>query len=957
MIHKKSILPNGIAVDQAASLPSARRGASQTASHSRGCGRRDARRKWGLHLVRRSRIFHFRRRWPESLRNLGAPEFLSVSLRTDVLSIAAARSCRLRAAVEEGERELKACLADRPVCAETTRSLLREMVRSAVQKMMEDLEAPVASTLDTERLPAIEADLKEIKLALRQRDWSTAPAVVDPFAAGFPVQAQDLSQPAIARQILLTRLRLLELEAQVEETFDDPLHLGRDLLAQHDLLPRRDALRPPMRLSEAVEKAADAAPASVEVKIRTVGVLALDHFGDIAMTTLTYGRVLEFLEFLWWLPKHWGKSHGKNRFNQEGRDLRPSEERIIADERDAAIIEAVLADNGLSRPDKRRRLVDDLTPRLTDGYLIVQRDMFQRVVAAALGKRRVGRDLDDDERIVPSHKQLKDAIAKWHKTAKTSCGLPRRVSRPKRRRSWSIEHIAKLLLSPIYRGASSEKQRGRRARGRKRVIVRDALYWVPLIMITMGVRPEEILQLPLTAVVRRNGVYCIEIEDTYSLLKTTQSRRSIPIPQLLLDLGFLQWVRFRIRQNEIWAFPEISEDKSHGKKSQTFGDRLRNIFRTLKMECPHEDVYAMRRTLASKLLHAGVDTGVRQRILGHLEGTTVDRHYSDDGLLELKDMLDRVDYGIKIGREKGIGFPLITGCSALLLPAAAVDIELQDDVQIAGLRVTDSDTGEILFEARLDGAKLQAKSSLVDAPSRSAQECATQLVDLEMAYDLALPASEEAMRAFHHLLIFADEDQKNVAATARRPVISHPFVALQRQDEVPSVDLAPDAPSVRPQAARLPEEVGTSVGRTVLCVFPLRGAQRGDGQPRPGLVVSEKFLSGKRYLDIAKGVATDARLPRKHDLLLQAEEDLNTARLKAATCFDMRKRILVRADDGSRVQGELGHLPKNARIRMNEILLAVGDVTPVPVSEVRAGRKETVVEVHRPKRRRQPEVY
>ncbi len=93
------------------------------------------------------------------------------------------------------------------------------------------------------------------------------------------MQAQDLSQPAIARQILLTRLRLLELESQVEETFDDPLHLGRDLLAQHDLLPRRDALKPPMMLSEAVEKAADAAPASVEVKIRTVGVLALDHFG------------------------------------------------------------------------------------------------------------------------------------------------------------------------------------------------------------------------------------------------------------------------------------------------------------------------------------------------------------------------------------------------------------------------------------------------------------------------------------------------------------------------------------------------------------------------------------------------------------------------------------------------------------------------------------------------------
>lgn len=90
---KKHILPNGIAVDQAATLPSPLRGGSQTGSHRPGCRPSDSRRKWGLHLVRRNGVFYFRRRWRTPLRKNGAPEFLSVSLRTNILSEAVKRSC------------------------------------------------------------------------------------------------------------------------------------------------------------------------------------------------------------------------------------------------------------------------------------------------------------------------------------------------------------------------------------------------------------------------------------------------------------------------------------------------------------------------------------------------------------------------------------------------------------------------------------------------------------------------------------------------------------------------------------------------------------------------------------------------------------------------------------------------------------------------------------------------
>ena len=48
-------------------------------------------------------MFHFRRRWPAELRTFGAPEFLSISLRTNLLREAVKRSADLLTALEAGE--------------------------------------------------------------------------------------------------------------------------------------------------------------------------------------------------------------------------------------------------------------------------------------------------------------------------------------------------------------------------------------------------------------------------------------------------------------------------------------------------------------------------------------------------------------------------------------------------------------------------------------------------------------------------------------------------------------------------------------------------------------------------------------------------------------------------------------------------------------------------------------
>ena len=67
----------------------------------------------------------------------------------------------------------------------------------------------------------------------------------------------------------------------------------------------------------------------------------------------------------------------------------------------------IVAHDPISTPEKRRRLVEGLTPRLTDSYLFVQRDMLNRNFRVALGSAATGPDLADEDRVVPSHRHLR----------------------------------------------------------------------------------------------------------------------------------------------------------------------------------------------------------------------------------------------------------------------------------------------------------------------------------------------------------------------------------------------------------------------------------------------------------------------------------------------------------------------------------------------------------------------
>jgi len=80
------------------------------------------------------------------------------------------------------------------------------------------------------------------------------------------------------------------------------------------------------------------------------------------------------------------------------------------------------------------------------------------------------------------------------------------------------------------------------------------LFWIPLLALFLGCRLNELCQLDVADIQKHSGIYCLHIspDDRDTALKKkevkrtkTQNIRIVPIPQKILDLGFLDYVSER----------------------------------------------------------------------------------------------------------------------------------------------------------------------------------------------------------------------------------------------------------------------------------------------------------------------------------------------------------------------------------------------------------------------------
>lgn len=187
------------------------------------------------------------------------------------------------------------------------------------------------------------------------------------------------------------------------------------------------------------------------------------------------------------------------------------------------------------------------------------------------------------------------------------------------------EDVKRIFAAPVWSGAKSAKRR----RQPGNVIVKDWLYWVPLIAAYTGARREEICGLETADIEDENGipVFCIR-PNTRRGMKNRQSERRIPIHSHLLDLGFLVYVRDQRERNRPHLFHDLNRKSA---KSQ-IGDSTAYLWRNIQ----HDQIGPQDKKSFHSFRHyavqglraeSDVEKHIRAELFGHLVGDIEDDRY------------------------------------------------------------------------------------------------------------------------------------------------------------------------------------------------------------------------------------------------------------------------------------------------------------------------------------------
>lgn len=88
--------------------------------------------------------------------------------------------------------------------------------------------------------------------------------------------------------------------------------------------------------------------------------------------------------------------------------------------------------------------------------------------------------------------------------------------------SFSPDEVRRIFAAPVWQGCQSESRR----RVPASLIIRDALYWLPLIAVYTGARREEIAGLEVKDLRQEDGIWLFDIrENDNRELKNATSRR------------------------------------------------------------------------------------------------------------------------------------------------------------------------------------------------------------------------------------------------------------------------------------------------------------------------------------------------------------------------------------------------------------------------------------------------
>lgn len=196
-----------------------------------------------------------------------------------------------------------------------------------------------------------------------------------------------------------------------------------------------------------------------------------------------------------------------------------------------------------------------------------------------------------------------------------------------KRQPFDLPALNAIFSSPVY--AQGERPLGGKG---------EAAYWLPLLALYTGARIEELCQLDVSDVYQENYLdanessvssWVIRITDDGEgqKLKNSGSRRRIPVHKVLLDLGFIEYIK-GIKTGSI--FPELSPAKGYGTMSANWSKWFGNYLRkTIKVTDSRMVFHSFRHCFKDYARAAGIPSEVHNALTGHSSGDVASIYGSD----------------------------------------------------------------------------------------------------------------------------------------------------------------------------------------------------------------------------------------------------------------------------------------------------------------------------------------
>lgn len=227
-------------------------------------------------------------------------------------------------------------------------------------------------------------------------------------------------------------------------------------------------------------------------------------------------------------------------------------------------------------------------------------------------------------------------------------GLEEHEERP----GYTRDQVQLFFTHPVYTGRKSiyfYNEPGP-------VIVRDALYWLPLLAAHQLMRREEICQLKVKHVRKEQGIWFFDLMHREVKVKRGSSRRKVPLHDAIIELGFVKEVVLGREPNEL-LFPELAPN-AKGSFSDGVGKRVGRMVDSLDIKLIRVDdseadgaLHPFRHFGITQLDNQDIKGGIIDALSGHSskERKSERRRYTDEIFLSvLQDTINKLHVPIDV---------------------------------------------------------------------------------------------------------------------------------------------------------------------------------------------------------------------------------------------------------------------------------------------------------------------